>query len=91
MSRRQNFSYNTAIGVASVTNGHVTPFGVQTLRLASTADCYVVFGVAPVATVATGMLVRASTAGEDFSVYPGEGVACISGTAGGTLNITEIV
>jgi hypothetical protein len=36
------------------------------------------------------MLIRSGTAGEVFTVYEGESIACISGTAGGTFNCTEL-
>ena len=90
MSMRQYFSYNAAIGLASVVNARVTPVGINTIRLATTADCYVVIGTTPTATVAAGMLIKASTGGENFGIAAGEQVAVISGTAGGTLNITEM-
>lgn len=86
---RLGFAYTLAIGVASVT-GRVAPLGVMTVRLVATNDCYITIGTNPVATVATGTLMRASTGGELFTIAAGESVAMIAASAGGSLNVTEM-
>lgn len=90
MSLRQSFSYNVAIGLASTLGARVVPTGITRMRLATTADCYVVIAPTPTATVAAGMLIKQVAEGECFEVYPGDQIAVISGTAGGTLNVTEL-
>lgn len=90
MALRPSYSYNIAIGTASTPGGRVTPVGIHQVRIATTADAYVAFGVTPVATVGGSMLVRASTVGECFEIAAGESVAVISGTAGGVVNVSEM-
>jgi hypothetical protein len=90
MAYRPAYSYNVAIALASTNSGRTTPFGVYLVRLAATADCWVTIGPSAVATIAGGMLVRASSVGEPFAIAQGDSIACISTAAGGTLNVTEL-
>jgi hypothetical protein len=90
MCYRPTISYDIAIGLTSVA-GPATTFGITNVRLQATADCYVTFGVAPVASVTTSMLIRSSGIGSEiFTIAGGESIAVISGTAGGALNVTEM-
>jgi len=65
------------------------PTGTTHVRLCGTVDCYVVFGVSPVATVAQGTLIPANCP-EYFAVDQGERVAVIQSFAGGFLNVVEM-
>lgn len=88
---RLGFSYNVPIGAASSTNARVQPVGMMEVRLACTVDCYVTIGTAPAATTTGSSLVRASLAGEVFSMAAGEQVAVIAaGGQTGNLNVTEM-
>jgi hypothetical protein len=65
------------------------PTGTTHVRLCATSDCYVVFGMTPTATVATGTLIPANCP-EYFAVDQGEKVAVIQSSAGGFLNVVEM-
>lgn len=71
---------------AAVTNA----FGSQTyrVRLWATTDCHVVFAGSPTAT--TSDMPLTARVPEYFSVNPGEKVAAIQDSAGGTLYVTEL-
>lgn len=87
---RLGTAYSIPITTTSSTNARVTPTGVLEVRVASTADCYIIIGTGPVATVAAGSLLRPAVVGEVFSIAAGEQVAVVGAAAGGTLNITEM-
>ena len=87
---RLGFAYSIPIGVASATNARVAPIGVYEVRVASTSDCYITIGTAPVASTATSTLVRSAVAGEVFSMAAGEQIAVVGNNGGGTLNVTEM-
>ncbi len=91
MPMRLGFAYSVPITTTSTTATRVDAFGDVTVRLASTADCWVSIGPpGVVATVANSTLIRSSVAGEMFTIGNGEQVAVISTAAGGTLNVTEM-
>lgn len=93
MALRPTRSYTIAITTTTTTGTAVVPLGIYNIRLATTADCYVYIGVPAGATGLTtlnGMLLRSSTVGEPFGAAPGDIVAVIASTAGGSLNATEM-
>lgn len=62
--------------------------GVGIVRLMSTTDCYVKFGVSPTAT--TNDMYIAAYQPEYFKINAGEKVAAIQVSASGTLGVTEM-
>jgi hypothetical protein len=87
-------SFNLAVGAASVacTAPQSAPLACTKVRLASTTAAYVTFkaGSAPTALAdGTNMLVPANWP-EYFTVSPGDYIAVIQQSAGGTLNVTYL-
>ena len=80
-------SSNVTIGAASAQSA---AFGSQTfdIRLVSTVASHVRIGSNPTAVAADTLL--PANVPEYFHVYPGEKVAVIQDSAGGTLNVTEL-
>lgn len=68
-----------------------SPNQTMHVRLVATSDCWIAFGANPTA-VASGTASVLLPAGvpEYFWVYPGERVAAIQSSAGGSLNIAEM-
>ncbi len=66
-----------------------TPNAVSSsvVRLLSTTDCYFVFGVTPTATANHSLLI--ANIPEYFTITPGEKVAALQASTGGTLFVTE--
>lgn len=64
------------------------PSGSTHVRLAPTADCFVLFGTNPVVTVTNGFFLPAGSV-EYIPVDVGDVLAVIQSTAGGSLNIAE--
>lgn len=62
------------------------------IRVVSSTACWLAFGTAPVAAIggATSILIPANVP-EYFWVYPGEKIGVIQDSAGGTLNVAELV
>lgn len=92
------YAYNQPFTATPVVCPRVTPFTVSAVRLSSTQDCWISIGVSPSITAgSTGgpgvgaTLLRASTAGESFTIAPGEQVAVVSAGTNGTLSVTEIL
>jgi hypothetical protein len=90
--RLLGINQDVAIGAASapVTNG----FSSQTykIRVKATSDCRIRIGPPPLAgtliAVATDTYMSAGDT-EWFTCNPGEKIACIQVSAGGTLNVSE--
>lgn len=62
------------------------------VRLCATSDCWIAFGPTPVAAInGAGSMLLPAGVPEYFWVYPGEFVACTQATAGGFLNVVEMV
>jgi len=91
----------SAASVAFVTNatapwpnagGMISGSGQNTthIRIASTTNCWLAFGAAPVASASAGMYLPANLP-EYFFVNPGEKLAVIQDTAAGVLNIAELI
>jgi hypothetical protein len=80
---------NITVGAASAASAN--PFGSATFAVyvSSTTNCHIRIGQTPVA-VATDMLVKASDPPLLLKVAPGEKIAAIQDTAGGTLNVIEV-
>lgn len=76
----------------SGTSAQSAAFGekTQAVRLISTTRCYVMFGPSPTATTSNGALLEIGIP-EYFAVTPGAKLAAIQSTAGGSLNIVEMV
>jgi hypothetical protein len=68
----------------------VNPVGTSHVRLVSTVDCWVSFGVGAVASSTTSMFLPALSP-EYFPVQQGDVVAVIQSATAGTLNIVECV
>lgn len=87
--RFSGVSQNVTVAGASaaVTNA----FGsVGDVRLVSTTNCWVNFGKTPTAAVAANNIYLPAGVVEYFHVSPGEKVAVIQDSAGGTLNVAEM-
>lgn len=62
------------------------------IRLVSTVPCWIAFGTNPTAAVGgPGCIMLAPLVPEYFWVYPGERIAVVQDTAGGVLNVAELV
>jgi hypothetical protein len=85
---RPGAAQTVAVGGASHASA---PFGASTtvVRVVATAHCFLVFGAAPVATMAGHYL--PAGAPEYFRVVPGEAVAVLRAAADGTLHVSEMV
>jgi hypothetical protein len=81
----QNVTFNTSTSVASAALQSDT----AVVRLIATADCWVKFGAAPVASAADSLRLKADRE-EWFRVAPGDAVAVLGQAAGGSLNICEM-
>lgn len=62
----------------------------QAVRLIATTRCYVLFGSNPTATNSNSALLEIGIP-EYFAVAPGAKLAAIQATAGGALNVVEMV
>ncbi len=60
------------------------------VRLVATEDCFVEFGSNPTAAANTSMLISGDKGERYFHIHPGEKVAVIEGSTGGTLYITPM-
>lgn len=85
-----------SVGTPNRYNDDGTPANAKNntthIRLVSTTNCWVVFGTTPVAVAsAVNALLLPAYTPEYFWVLPGEKVAAIQDTAGGVLNIVELV
>ena len=80
---------NITTGAASVQATNAVGDNAQAIQISATASCHVAIGMNPTAT-ATDMLVKASDPPLVIRVTPGEKIAAIQDTAGGTLNIVEV-
>ncbi|SHM41110.1 hypothetical protein [Bradyrhizobium lablabi] len=78
---------DVTIGAASA--ACTNAFGTQTykIRVKATSDCRVKINKAPTATATDTYMGAGDT--EWFTCNPGEKIACIQVSAGGTLNVTE--
>lgn len=65
----------------------VHPDSCSIVRVCSTTDCYLAFGVSPVAT--NSSLYLPANTPEYFGVTPGERIAAVARAADGDLLITE--
>lgn len=75
------------IGAASAASTAL-PAGTTCVRLVSSVDCYIEVGSA-VTAATTGVFLPAGTV-EYFQTAPGEVVACIQVTAGGSLYVSPM-
>lgn len=68
--------------VTFTTSAQSAAFGANTklVRVIASANCYLEFGVNPVATAATGLFIPANTS-HLFGVYPGHKVAAYDGSS----------
>ena len=84
-------SYVVAVGAASATQANPISFGVDTVRLVSTTNCWVKLGITPTADKTTSQYLPANIL-QYFSVAGTgkESFAVLQDTAGGTLSITEM-
>lgn len=64
--------------------------GVESVRLVSTTDCFVIVGANPTAVADTSMFLPAYTV-EYIKLQPGQKIAGIYLIASGTLYITEMI
>lgn len=74
----------TVSGTSAATSNAVTS---SIVRLLSTTDCHIKFGVTPTATTNDTLLL--ANIPEYFAINNGEKVAAIQNAAGGTLYVTE--
>ena len=77
-----------AVGAASAASAAV---GAQTyaVLLSTSTNCHIAFGTAPVATTSNWLL-KATDPGLVLGIAPGEKIAVIQDTAGGSLYIMEL-
>lgn len=88
---RPGASYTiTTVTTGSTPTASAVSTGVKVVRLVASTQCHVAIGVSPTAAVATGMVVLANAIPEYFKVNPGEKIAAIADTTGGTLYISEM-
>jgi len=80
----QSVAFTTSAAIAS-------PVGANTtfVRVTVTADAFIKFGAAPVATAAD-IYVKAG-APEYFPIVPGQKVAALQVVGGGTLYVNEVI
>lgn len=83
-------SQNATVGAAStaVTNGFAA--GIHDVRVVCTTNCWITFGASPTATTGAGSMYLPAGLVEYFHVSPGQKVAVIQDSAGGTLNVAEM-
>jgi len=84
----------TAMAGSGVAVG--TPFtapnNTRHVRLVATSDCWISFGLTPVAVVgASSSILLPAGIPEYFWVMPGERIAVIQASGGGSLNIAEMM
>lgn len=82
--RNQTASYTGTS--AAITNA--VGDGVNVVRLVATSACHIKVAVTPVATT-SDMLLPANTV-QYLAIAPGQKVAAIQNSAGGTLHVTEM-
>lgn len=84
-------SYTVAVGAASAAQASPVTFGVDTVRLCSTTNCWVKLAITPVADKTTSAYLPANVV-QYFAVNPNgkESFAVLQDSAGGSLAITEM-
>lgn len=82
----QNVSYTGTAG--TITNG--VGVSCTRVRVACTSNAWVLIDNSPTATTGNGMYMSAGIP-EYFTVTSGQKVSAIQDSAGGTLNVTEII
>lgn len=79
-------SQNVTIGASSLQSTAMAGT-TQIVRLAPTADCFISVGQNPTATTSSTLMLAGQI--EYIAVTPGQRIAVIQSSGGGTLNITE--
>ncbi len=87
---RPTRSQNVAVSTTAAATPSATPTGISAIRIATTVDTYVLFHPSAVATTSTGMLIRASTSGEVFTIAPGDFVSGITSSGTGVMSVSEL-
>lgn len=82
--RNQTAAYTASSAAISNAVGD----GVSVVRLVATSACHIKVAVTPVAT-SSDMLLPANTV-QYIAIAPGQKVAAIQNSAGGTLHVTEM-
>lgn len=83
-------SYNIPLTTVPTPSLPIPP-GVIRCRIAATNACYVKIGPNAVASSADSALVSGGISGEEMSVFEGEVISAVAMTAGGFMNITELM
>lgn len=85
-------SYVVAVGAASAQQASPVGFGIDTVRLVSTTNCWVKLGIAPVTADKTTSAYLPANVVQYFAVNQRgtESFAVIQDSAGGSLVITEM-
>ncbi len=60
------------------------------IRLVATEDCFVEIGTNPTAATSTSMFISGDKSERYFHVHPGEKIAVIESSTGGTLYVTPM-
>ena len=85
LSTVQSVAYT---GTAGTIASGISP-SVNKIRVVATTDCYIKIDNGPTATTSDTLL--PGLAAEYFTVTPGQKVSAVQVSAGGTLNVTEII